>query len=208
MKRIANTKLVLSVIVAIFFGIPVIFNFFIFKPISGLSVGKLEYWMSFWGSYLGATISSMTAFIILYIQRKDHERDLLNAHMDRYKQSRSDYWRNYQLSTGGTNEESKKLQNQLNILSYNYEMKWLKELREAFSAYICAYDKKSIEDIIRSTCLLSFETTQQLIRSLHDNITHADIALCLVVKENHNAKVELDKIRELTHIEGYSYVTP
>ena len=33
-----------------------------------------EGWMTSWGGYLGAVISSAIAFVILYIQRRDNEK--------------------------------------------------------------------------------------------------------------------------------------
>ena len=53
--------------------LPVVLNFIVFKPTSKLSVGTLQDWMSFWGSYLGATIPAIVAFVILGIQRKDNK---------------------------------------------------------------------------------------------------------------------------------------
>lgn len=74
--------------IAIFIiGLPVLLNFLVFKPVSQLSVGTLQDWMSFWGSYLSATISALVAFGILVLQRKDSKQN--------YEQTRRDNRRLY-----------------------------------------------------------------------------------------------------------------
>ena len=63
-------------IVFVILGLPILLNFMVFKPTSQLSIGTLQDWMSFWGSYLGATISALVAFVILSIQRNDHKQEV------------------------------------------------------------------------------------------------------------------------------------
>ena len=71
------------IVIAIFIiGLPILLNFLVFMPTSQLSVGTLQDWMAFWGSYLGATISALVAFIILGIQRKDHQQEVSQARFE------------------------------------------------------------------------------------------------------------------------------
>lgn len=67
---IGNFWLIILVVVATLL-LPILLNFLVFKPVSQLSVGKLQDWMFFGGSYLSATISALVAFATLSIQRKN-----------------------------------------------------------------------------------------------------------------------------------------
>ena len=49
---------------------PIALNFILLTPSFTAIVGDEIAWLSFWGGYLGAIISTAAAFIILYIQRK------------------------------------------------------------------------------------------------------------------------------------------
>lgn len=137
------------------FGLPILLNFIVFMPTCQLSVGKLQDWMSFWGDYLGATISAIVAYIILYIQRKDNET-----------------------------ENRKNRQLQLNVLSYQQEVQWLSELRIAIADHICAYRPNDIIEIINFTENSSVESVQQKIKALYDALALTDTALGLVIMEN------------------------
>ena len=54
---------------------PIALNFILLTPSFTAIVGDEIVWLSFWGGYLGAIISTATAFVILYIQRKDNESE-------------------------------------------------------------------------------------------------------------------------------------
>ena len=60
-------------IALIIMGAPIVLNYLVFTPSCEQSTGDLKDWISFWGSYLSAIISSMIAFAILVIQRKDNQ---------------------------------------------------------------------------------------------------------------------------------------
>lgn len=78
-----------------------------------------EGWMISWGGYLGAVISSAIAFVILYIQRRDNEKQ---------------------------NEENRQLQ--LNILIYQQERTRLDNLQRMFTEFINLNGFNDLLDII------------------------------------------------------------
>ena len=79
-----------------------------------------ERWMTSWGGYLGAVISSAIAFVILYIQRRDNEKQ---------------------------NEDNRKLQ--LNILIYQQERARLDNLQRMFTEFINLNGFNDLLDIAR-----------------------------------------------------------
>jgi hypothetical protein len=187
-KHIWSTILILILI----FVLPIILNFVVFTPKCELCAGKLQDWISFWGSYLGAIISALAAFTILYIQRKDNKSQNEQNRIDNQKQhekNRQDAYR----------ENFKNRQLQLNILSYQQEIEWLSELRKALTNYISSYRENDIKDIINSTSNSSFESVYQKIKGLIDTLSRRDTALAIVICENPKTKIgdtynkEIDK---------------
>lgn len=79
-----------------------------------------EGWMTSWGGYLGAVVSSAIAFVILYIQRRDNEKQ---------------------------NEDNRKLQ--LNILIYQQERARLDNLQRMFTEFINLNGFNDLLDIAR-----------------------------------------------------------
>ena len=141
-------------------GLPILLNFIVFTPTNKFSVGRLQDWVSFWGSYLGAIISALAAFTILYVQRRDNKV-----------------------------ENSKNRQLQINVLSYQQEIKWLSELRKALINYISAYRENDIKDIINSIPNSSFDSVQQKIKLLYTTLSRTDTALALVIFENPKTRI-------------------
>lgn len=76
MKKIkSKTKVAIVVLIAILL-IPIALNFLLQVSIKGIFVigndNSETVWLSFFGSYIGAIITSLVAFYILYIDRKDN----------------------------------------------------------------------------------------------------------------------------------------
>lgn len=188
MKEIRNfVKRYWWIIAIIIFiiGLPILLNFWVFKPVSKLSVGTLQDWMSFWGSYLGATISALVAFVILGIQRKDTKHNYEQIRRDNQMQ----FYRNKRIM--GLEEAIRKdkentfnHQFQTNQILYQQEIRWLSDLRKTLANYISAYGENEVKDIIYSIQSSSFESIQQKIKETCNALAHADTAFSLVVSEN------------------------
>lgn len=170
--------------------LPILLNFFVFKPVSQLSVGRLQDWMAFWGSYLSATISAMVAFAILSIQRKDAKQNYEQIRKD----NRSQYL--FDKRVTGLNEAIKNdkennlnRQLQMNQLMYQKEVQWLNELRKTLVKYISAYQENEIKGIINGIQGFSFESVQLTIKVVLDTLAQADTALCLIISENSNTAI-------------------
>lgn len=177
--------------IAIFIiGLPILLNFLVFMPTSQLSVGTLQDWMSFWGSYLSATISALIAFVILVIQRKDTKQN--------YEQTRRDNRRQYFINkriTGwddavkSDKEKEETRHYQRNLFLYQQEIQWLNVLREALVKYISAFQENEIWEIINSIPVSSFEYIQQKIKAVYKTLNQADTTLNLVISENRKTTI-------------------
>lgn len=182
------------IVIAIFIiGLPILLNFLVFMPTSQLSIGTLQDWMSFWGSYLGATISSLTAFIILFIQQKNHKEEMASL---RFEKQRDDGKNRMHINSGYTKlaennrlENQKNRQLQRNLFLYQQEIQWLNVLREALAKYISAFQENEIWEIINSIPVSSFESIQQKIKAVYKTLNQADTTLNLVISENRKTTI-------------------
>lgn len=150
-----------AIFVIVIPGLPILLNFLVFKPTSQSSVGRLEDWMAFWGSYLGATISALAAFIILDIQRKDaqrnYERNRVDNSMQYFRRKRITELKN---PIKSDKEDKMNRQMQTNQIIYQHEVQWLSDLRKIFVKYISAYQENEIKNIINAIRGSSFESIQ------------------------------------------------
>ena len=179
------------IVIAIFIiGLPILLNFLVFMPTSQLSVGTLQDWMSFWGSYLSATISALVAFGILVLQRKDSKQN--------YEQTRRDNRRLYSFNKRITRwddadksdkEKEEARHYQRNLFLYQQEIQWLNVLREALVKYISAFQENEIWEIINSIPVSSFESIQQKIKAVYKTLNQTDTTLNLVISENRKTTI-------------------
>lgn len=109
---------------------PIILNFILQIPALTTIVGNNVDWLSFWGGYLGAVLSSLVAFVILILQlRQNHKENEDNR-----------------IANSKANQANNKLQ--LNILKYQQETQWLNMFREVCSEYICMYNYNDLAAIV------------------------------------------------------------
>ena len=97
---------------------PIALKFILLTPSFTAIVGDEIAWLSFWGGYLGAIISTAAAFIILYIQRKDNESENEKNRVDNEVQNKQN-----REETEKLNSAKRKLQ--LNIMKYHQQSHWL-----------------------------------------------------------------------------------
>ena len=117
--------------------LPITINFVLLIPSFTAVVGDEIAWLSFWGGYLGAIISTAAAFIILYIQRKDNESENEKNRVDNEVQNKQNREENEKL-----NRANRQLQ--LNIMKYHQQYHWLDEFRNASLAYCSAFNHNDL----------------------------------------------------------------
>lgn len=128
------------------FILPIVLNYILLLPLNANIVGDSTHWLSFWGGYLGAIISSAVAFIILYVQYKNNSKE---------------------------NESNRKLQ--VSVLSYQQECLWLNNLREAMINNLKWYHTNHLIDVSNSISKNNdvYQTISQ-IGGLIDNLINSD----------------------------------
>lgn len=103
--------LIISLVISVFLLLPFFINYCYTKDLIYKWMKKPEEWTSFWGMYLGVILSTLTAFIILYLQ---------------YKQNNKNNKRNMYL--------------QINILKYQQNIEWLNNVKLAFGNLYNAFN--------------------------------------------------------------------
>lgn len=97
---------------------PLIINTLMVQPILFPITGDSSSWLSFWGSYIGAVLSSAIALYILYKQnQQNHTENIANRNL------------------------------QLSVIKYNQELDKLRDLRTALVDFQASFDYMEITNI-------------------------------------------------------------
>ena len=97
---------------------PLIINTLMVQPILFPITGDSSSWLSFWGSYIGAVLSSAIALYILYKQnQQNHTENIANRNL------------------------------QLSVIKYNQELDKLRDLRTALVDFQASFDYLEINNI-------------------------------------------------------------
>jgi hypothetical protein len=154
--------------------LPIAINFVLLIPSFTAVVGDEIAWLSFWGGYLGAIISTAAAFIILYIQRKDNESENEKNRVDNEVQNKQNREENEKL-----NRANRQLQ--LNIMKYHQQYHWLDEFRNASLAYCSAFNHNDLV-MISNIMWLDPKGAFERIKLLFDRVTAANTTFSFVRK--------------------------
>ncbi|MBR6656283.1 MAG: hypothetical protein IKL20_06760 [Alistipes sp.] len=155
---------------------PIALNFILLTPSFTAIVGDEIAWLSFWGGYLGAIISTTAAFIILYIQRKDNESENEKNRADNETQNKQNRVENKKL-----NRANRQLQ--LNIMKYHQQSHWLDEFRNASLAYCSAFNHNDLV-MISNIMWLDPNGALERIKLLFDRVTAANATFSFVRKQD------------------------
>lgn len=159
--------------------LPIALNFILLTPSFTAIVGDEIAWLSFWGGYLGAIISTAAAFIILYIQRKDNESENEKNRVDNEVQNKQNREENEKL-----NRANRQLQ--LNIMKYHQQSLWLDEFRNASLAYCSAFNHNDLV-MISNIMWLDPNGAFERIKLLFDRVTAANATFSFVRKQDSTA---------------------
>lgn len=112
---------------------PIAINKILLFPACGRIVGRDTDWLTFWGNYLGGIIPALGAFVILYIQRRDNEKqNIENRETNAIENEKN---RNVNEKC---NEENRKNQNK--IMLYQISTQNLHLFKESCLALLDAYN--------------------------------------------------------------------
>lgn len=154
-------------VLAIALIFPIVLNYILLIPINAIIVGDSTHWLSFWGGYMGAIISSAVAFIILYVQYKNNSKE---------------------------NESNRQLQ--VSVLSYQQESLWLNNLREAMLNNLKWYHTNHLIAVSNSILKNDnvYQTNNQ-IRELIDNLIFSDTHVGIMMPKGNN-RIQLNRYNE------------
>ena len=168
--------------------LPITINFVLLIPSFTAVVGDEIAWLSFWGGYLGAIISTAAAFIILYIQRKDNESENEKNRVDNEVQNKQN------------REENKKLnranrQLQLNIMKYHQQYHWLDEFRNASLKYSQALNNNNLV-LISNMMWEHPQDAFNIVKQLFDDLDTYHAKFAFTRKQNEESATLAQYIRE------------
>lgn len=157
-------------VILVIMSLPIMLNFILIIPAFTKVVGNDAEWLSFWSGYLGAIISSIAAFVILYVQRRDNELQNTQNRVENQKE----------------NENNRHLQ--LNILRYQQEMNWLNAFRQISTEYVMAYTYNDLVHIANEMIMdKKPEKAFYSIKPLLERLAKCDIRLKYIGKHDKNS---------------------
>lgn len=161
--------------------LPITLNFILLIPSFTTIVGDEIVWLSFWGGYLGAIISTATAFIILYIQQKENKSENKKNRTDNETQNDLNRVENEKL-----NRANRLLQ--LNIMKYYQQSHWLDNFRNAGLEYCKALNNNDFV-LISNMMWNNPQDAFNLIKVLFDNIYTAQANFAFMRKQDERSRV-------------------
>lgn len=158
------------------FVLPIALNFVLLIPSFIAIVGDEIAWLSFWGGYLGAIVSTVAAFIILYIQRKDNESENEKNRNTNKLQNDLNRLENERLNRANR-------QQQLNIMKYHQQSSWLDNFRDASLEYCRALNSNDFI-LISNMMWLYPHDAFNIVKGIFDNIDKAQNKFAFVRKQD------------------------
>ena len=168
--------------------LPITINFVLLIPSFTAVVGDEIAWLSFWGGYLGAIISTAAAFIILYIQRKDNESENEKNRVDNEVQNKQNREENEKL-----NRANRQLQ--LNIMKYHQQYHWLDEFRNASLKYSQALNNNNLV-LISNMMWEHPQDAFNIVKQLFDDLDTYHAKFAFTRKQNEESATLAQYIRE------------
>ena len=154
-------------VLAIALIFPIALNYLLLIPLNSNIVGDSTHWLSFWGGYMGAIISSAVAFIILYVQYHNNSEE---------------------------NKSNRQLQ--VSALSYQQDCLWLNNLREAMINNLKWYHTNHLIDVDNSISKNNdVYQTINLIGGLIDNLINSDTLVRTMMPKCDN-RIQLNRYNE------------
>ncbi len=168
--------------------LPITINFVLLIPSFTAVIGDEIAWLSFWGGYLGAIISTVAAFIILYIQRKDNESENEKNRVDNEVQNKQNREENEKL-----NRANRQLQ--LNIMKYHQQYHWLDEFRNASLKYSQALNNNNLV-LISNMMWEHPQDAFNIVKQLFDDLDTYHAKFAFTRKQNEKSATLAQYIRE------------
>ncbi len=161
--------------IAVIILAPVVLNCVLQIPAFVRIVGDNTDWLTFWGSYLGGIISTLTALFILYkTLQQNHEENEKNREANEL-----------------ANENNRKLQ--IRILEYQQQMQWLNLFRQASAEYVQLYNTNDLI-AVANVFMVDPNVAHNMLKPLFDRANICDTKLAYWCKADEKSKELMGKI--------------
>ncbi|MBS6458801.1 MAG: hypothetical protein KH375_01425 [Alistipes sp.] len=154
---------------------PVVINFMLQIPAFVLIVGDNTDWLTFWGNYLGGSVSALIALFVLFkTLQQNHEENEHNR-----------------AANEEANEKNRKLQ--IRVLEYQQQMQWLNLFRQASTQYVQIYNTN---DLIAISNMFIFnpQEAHNMLKPLFDRAVIYDMQFAYLRKNNNETNELMKKI--------------
>ncbi len=154
---------------------PLGLNFLLQIPAFVQIVGVDADWLSFWGNYLGSSISTLTALFILFkTMQQNHDENDKNR-----------------IANKQENENNRRLQ--IKVLEYQQQMQWLNLFRQASAEYVLLYNANDLI-AIANTFIGNPEVAHNMLKSLFDRASKLDTVFAYLRKSDETTEELIKKI--------------
>lgn len=166
--------------------LPVVINFMLQIPAFVQIVGDNTDWLTFWGNYLGGSISALVALFVLFkTLQQNHEENEHNRAANEEANEKN------RVVIEQENRANRELQ--IRVIKHQQEMQWLNLFRQASAQYIQIYNTNDLI-AIANVLAINPQEAHNMLKSLFDRAIIYDTQFAYLRKENNDAEALMKKI--------------
>ena len=172
--------------VALIILAPVVINFVLQIPAFVQIVGDNTDWLTFWGNYLGGSISALVALFVLFkTLQQNHEENEYNRAANEEANEKN------RVAIEQENRANRELQ--IRVIKHQQEMQWLNLFRQASAQYIQIYNTNDLI-AIANVLAVNPQEAHNMLKSLFDRAVIYDTQFAYLRKEDNDAEELMKKI--------------
>lgn len=165
---------------------PVVINFVLQIPAFVQIVGDNTDWLTFWGNYLGGSISALVALFVLFkTLQQNHEENEKNRTANEEANEKN------RIAIEQENKANRELQ--IRVIKHQQEMQWLNLFRQASAQYIQIYNTNDLI-AIANVLAVNPQEAHNMLKPLFDRAVIYDTHFAYLRKENNDAEELMKKI--------------
>lgn len=172
--------------IAIIILAPIVINVVLQIPAFVQIAGSNTDWLTFWGNYLGGSISALVAlFVLSQTLQQNHEENEHNRTVNEEASERN------RIAIERENRANRELQ--IRVIKHQQEMQWLNLFRQASAQYIQIYNTNDLI-AIANVLAVNPQEAHNMLKPLFDRSVVYDTQFAYLRKENNDVEELMKKI--------------
>lgn len=172
--------------IAIIILAPIVINVVLQIPAFVQIAGSNTDWLTFWGNYLGGSISALVAlFVLSQTLQQNHEENEHNRTANEEASERN------RIAIERENRANRELQ--IRVIKHQQEMQWLNLFRQASAQYIQIYNTNDLI-AIANVLAVNPREAHNMLKTLFDRAITYDTQFAYLRKENNGMEELIEKI--------------